>query len=172
MNRSPDALARAGVGIMEDNPSVQVASQEVILSDRFKDVWKGRQLSETVDEFLHRLPPATTEISNNLPWIWIANPYEPVHAVVEDGDNEPTMEEEDEKSNMSKMIIHGLNMLQEYEGKRFQIQQHDVAKPVEAVTREISRERDRAVMEIQKLAVELKCTSGKVCDARSWEEKD
>jgi hypothetical protein len=169
MNRSPDALARAG--IMEDDPSVPVASQVVMLSDRFKDVWCGRQFSETVDEFLHRLPPATTEISNKVPWIWIANPYEPVHAVVEDGDNEPAMEEEDEKSNMSKTIIHGLNMLQEFEGAKFQIQQHAAAKPAPAIIQEISWERDRTVMEIQKLAVELKCTSGKVCAARSGEEK-
>jgi hypothetical protein len=36
------------------------------LSDRFKGKWFVRQLAETVDEFLQRLPPATTEGSEEL----------------------------------------------------------------------------------------------------------
>lgn len=82
MKRSHDALAPAA--IMGNDTSVQVTSPVVDLSDRFKGVWYGRQLSETVDNFLLRLPPATTEISNKVPWIWIANPYEPVHAILEE----------------------------------------------------------------------------------------
>lgn len=34
----------------------------------------GRQLSETVAEFLARLPPSSTSISEGGPWIYIANP--------------------------------------------------------------------------------------------------
>ncbi|KAJ2973471.1 hypothetical protein NUW58_g8929 [Xylaria curta] len=33
------------------------------------------QLTETVDAFLSRLPPATTEVTPGHPWIWICNPY-------------------------------------------------------------------------------------------------
>lgn len=35
----------------------------------------GRQLSETVEEFLKRLPPLTTHVSLTCPWIYIANPH-------------------------------------------------------------------------------------------------
>ncbi|KAF2972057.1 hypothetical protein GQX73_g1545 [Xylaria multiplex] len=33
------------------------------------------QLTESVDAFLHRLPPATTEETPDHRWIWICNPY-------------------------------------------------------------------------------------------------
>lgn len=35
----------------------------------------GRQLSESVEEFLKRLPPLTTHVSLKCPWIFIANPH-------------------------------------------------------------------------------------------------
>lgn len=37
----------------------------------------GRRLSETVEEFLHRLPPARTPLIDlgSFPWICIANPF-------------------------------------------------------------------------------------------------
>jgi len=35
----------------------------------------ARQLTETVDAFLSRLPPATTEKTPGHAWIWIYNPY-------------------------------------------------------------------------------------------------
>lgn len=34
----------------------------------------GRQLSESIPDFLSRLPPFTTTVSTIGPWIWIANP--------------------------------------------------------------------------------------------------
>ncbi|KAK3320079.1 hypothetical protein B0T19DRAFT_280299 [Cercophora scortea] len=42
-----------------------------------EDRLSARQLDETVDAFLARLPPATTDIAPGLDWIWIANPYIP-----------------------------------------------------------------------------------------------
>ena len=35
----------------------------------------GRQLSESADEFLARLPPRTTSVSEVGPWIFVANPF-------------------------------------------------------------------------------------------------
>ncbi len=35
----------------------------------------GRQLEESLDEFLLRLPPSTSIVSAELPWIRVANPY-------------------------------------------------------------------------------------------------
>lgn len=46
----------------------------------------ARELSESVDDFLARLPPATTNQSLFLDWIWIANPYIPARTRPEDHD--------------------------------------------------------------------------------------
>lgn len=37
----------------------------------------ARQLDETVGQFLARLPPATTRVTLNCPWIYIWNPFVP-----------------------------------------------------------------------------------------------
>lgn len=133
-------------------------SASVVLSDRFQGKWCGRQLSETVDEFLQRLPPASSEQSGELPWIWIANPFIPYHP------RDPTKEPEDEEEgpDMNSMYIEGLNRLEELEGAIFQIRQRGAGQPAAVIAREISKERDKTVMEIQKMAIRLRCTSGKV----------
>jgi hypothetical protein len=56
------------------------------LHNAFKDVPGARQLSETVDAFLSRLPPATTDAHvSGLPWLWIANPRVPPDPEPNDG---------------------------------------------------------------------------------------
>lgn len=37
----------------------------------------ARQLNETIDSFLSRLPPATTDVGASIAWIYVANPYIP-----------------------------------------------------------------------------------------------
>ncbi len=44
----------------------------------------GRQLAESIPEFLSRLPPLTTTADKIGPWIWIANPYSPAHPLSQD----------------------------------------------------------------------------------------
>ena len=43
----------------------------------YEDYTSGRQLSETVETFMKRLPPLTTSMIEYGPWIYIANPYSP-----------------------------------------------------------------------------------------------
>ena len=45
------------------------------LYNAYEGVLSGRQLSETVPEFLARCPPLTTSIATHGPWIYIGNPY-------------------------------------------------------------------------------------------------
>lgn len=45
------------------------------LHNPYAGVRSAWQLTETVDEFLHRLPPATTAASEVGPWLFICNPY-------------------------------------------------------------------------------------------------
>lgn len=43
----------------------------------YEGVASARQLDETVGQFLARLPPATTRVTLNCPWIYIWNPSVP-----------------------------------------------------------------------------------------------
>ncbi|KAG6364049.1 hypothetical protein INS49_009152 [Diaporthe citri] len=43
----------------------------------YEGVVSARQLDETVGQFLARLPPATTRVTFNCPWIYIWNPFVP-----------------------------------------------------------------------------------------------
>ncbi|KAH9890880.1 DUF1917-domain-containing protein [Xylariomycetidae sp. FL2044] len=61
--------------------TIQARKQEAAAADeapRFHNPYAGMayawQLTETVDDFLDRVPPATTSAIGG-PWIWICNPY-------------------------------------------------------------------------------------------------
>ncbi|UZP42446.1 hypothetical protein NXS19_010262 [Fusarium pseudograminearum] len=45
------------------------------LHNPYAGVHYAWQLTETVDEFLTRMPPRTTDITEDTPWIFICNPY-------------------------------------------------------------------------------------------------
>ena len=50
----------------------------------YEDYPSGRQLSETVETFLKRLPPLSTSMIEYGPWIYVANPYSPMSQARED----------------------------------------------------------------------------------------
>jgi hypothetical protein len=135
-------------------------SPTVTLSDRFKGKWFGRQLAETVDEFLQRLPPATTEGSEELKWIWISNPYLPLRQY--NSAEIPGDEESTGISKVSLMTTQGQSMLHELEKKQLDMLRNLTQQSAAAISREISIERDKTVVNIQNLAIEMKITTGKV----------
>lgn len=45
------------------------------LHNPYAGVPYARQLTETLDDFFARLPPASTDQSDELPWIFICNPF-------------------------------------------------------------------------------------------------
>ncbi|KAF4453573.1 hypothetical protein F53441_3819 [Fusarium austroafricanum] len=47
------------------------------LHNPYAGVHYAWQLTETIDEFLTRLPPKTTDMTEDTPWIFICNPYIP-----------------------------------------------------------------------------------------------
>src|SRR5438045_6428313 len=55
----------------------EVGSARARLHNPYEGLCYARQLNETVEEFLERLPPATTRQSHKIPWIFIANPHIP-----------------------------------------------------------------------------------------------
>ncbi|KFY44127.1 hypothetical protein V494_01613 [Pseudogymnoascus sp. VKM F-4513 (FW-928)] len=95
--------------------TMQVSESPTLpLSDRFNGHWFGRQLAETVDEFLQRLSPATTYGTKELQWIWISNPYVPLP---------PADEETENAFKLSVLRSQGATMLNELENFMSQMQQ-------------------------------------------------
>ncbi|KFY10904.1 hypothetical protein V492_04791 [Pseudogymnoascus sp. VKM F-4246] len=97
-------------------------SPTLALSDRFNGQWFGRQLAETVDEFLQRLTPATTYGSEELQWIWISNPYVPLPSTDEGAEN---------AFKLSSLCSQGVTMLNELENTISDLQQTPLRQSAE-----------------------------------------
>ena len=66
----------ARCAIEEDKMDISVTESREAFNI-YEDYPSGRQLSETVETFMKRLPPLTTSIIEYGPWMYIANPYSP-----------------------------------------------------------------------------------------------
>ncbi|KZF21820.1 DUF1917-domain-containing protein [Xylona heveae TC161] len=108
----------------------------------------GRKLSETVEEFLARLPPSSTQSSTHSPWIWIANPYAAHRPVAED---------------LAGLMSAGESILSKWAGKKATIENElqKEGKMVAAISRTINIEKKSVEEELQNLAKEKKSTIGK-----------
>lgn len=54
------------------------------LYNPYEGIPSGRQLTESIPDFLSRLPPLTTPTDKVGPWIWIANPYSSARPLSQD----------------------------------------------------------------------------------------
>lgn len=132
----------------------------------------GRQLNETVPEFLNRLPPETTPWSLNTPWIYIANPFrkKPSQTMlnsvkiksenIDDQSEEGAMAEE---CDWAQFVVKGGRLLDELRRMRSDIEKENPGKAKATITKRLNPLKEELVQKILSLAVELKCTSGKVC---------
>ncbi|KAK0648801.1 hypothetical protein B0T16DRAFT_120385 [Cercophora newfieldiana] len=104
----------------------------------------ARELSESVDDFLTRLPPATTNWNFGLDWLWIANPYIP----------------DDHNSEDHELFIAGgtsrLQLLSEFIATA-----NKSGRSPFVVKKEISKAREAAVQDIRELAATCNVLSGK-----------
>lgn len=127
----------------------------------------ARQLSETVDEFLQRLPPATTQQSILLPWIFIANPYIPNNrkqvlpsqAPAADLITEAPPEPESDVRRFREMgtaLLEELTRLKQHNERKY------AGQPATTVTREIDVRKTQIVQKILDAAQETHVRSGKV----------
>ncbi|KAK1826854.1 hypothetical protein QBC39DRAFT_315996 [Podospora conica] len=106
----------------------------------------ARQLTETVDEFLSRLPPATTDfLTTGLPWLWIANPYLP---------REP-------QPQIDLFISGGTERLRLLSDFISMTQAKNAAKSPFAGRQQIGKERAAAAQDLRDLAVECGVVCGK-----------
>ncbi|KAL6804467.1 DUF1917 domain-containing protein [Trichoderma sp. SZMC 28012] len=121
------------------------------------------QLTETIDDFLTRLPPATTDQTPETPWIFICNPYIPrVHkhesqSQFSKGNEDEAPEEEGSKTAIvAQGGLERLHLVTKFiEG----MQRSGKAKPI--VEREIRKEQRQATDDILKLAHLAKVRTGK-----------
>jgi hypothetical protein len=147
--------------------SVLQAQVKVSLCEPYKRIMQYRQLDETVDEFLLRLPPATTKISPEISWIRIANPFTEEYADEEDLAEEPVKagdgEGEPKHREWAYFMVLAMNILDELTSARNVIVKEMTGQPALKVSKAVNKARDEAVENIQKLAKELNCTTGKVC---------
>jgi hypothetical protein len=152
------------VEIAQTNISTAVTPKAATQYNPYEGNFSGRQLGETVDEFLQRLPPATSQLCNELPWIYIANPFRKVPSVVKSELSQEIKEEgpPDEESDWAQFVVQGGNLLQELTGIRHEIEKKNPGKAKQTITRTLTPKKDEIVKRLLDTAVELHCTSGKV----------
>jgi hypothetical protein len=139
------------------------AMKAVTLYNPYEGQLAGRQLTETVEEFLERLPPATTQVTDPVPWIYIANPYRKAPKKEEheqkgiSGEAPP-----DEESDWAQFVVLAGNLLEELTTMRHSIEKQKAGQAKATITKAVNIQKDKIVKKLLDTAVELHCTSGKV----------
>ncbi|KAI9801652.1 MAG: hypothetical protein M1833_002334 [Piccolia ochrophora] len=123
------------------NPTPSTPLYNPYESDR-----SARQTSETVDEFLGRLPPATTQLADVGPWLWIANLHEPRRPLEDD---------------VAGFKEAGGAVLESWKERRAEIEKTMRGKSQAAISRAITKEKKGVEEALLKLAAEKGCTTGK-----------
>ena len=106
----------------------------------------GRQLSETVQEFLLRLPPFQTKLADVGPWIYISNPS---YRHTFTGENIQGLKEE------------GAELLRAFSTTKADIQSRLATKPKAVISRNVNIARKQLERDIFNLARKKGVTSGK-----------
>ncbi|KAI8627568.1 DUF1917-domain-containing protein [Xylariaceae sp. FL1651] len=121
------------------------------------------QLTESVDAFLNRLPPATTEETPGNSWIWICNPYikrksksEAENQLVRGGEDEAP---EDEGADLATLMKAGSERLEF--ASSFINEYRKSGHPKFIIAREARKAGMDAANDILGLARELRVTCGK-----------
>lgn len=106
----------------------------------------GRQLSETVDAFLSRLPPLTTLVYDHGHWIYIANPHSKFRPTDED---------------QAGFTERGREILQDFAAEKASIEASMAGKTRCAIVSRLIPVRRQVAADLYAAAREKGCTSGK-----------
>lgn len=137
-------------------------TEAATLYNPYEGVFSARQLGESVDEFLERLPPASSAATDIIPWIYIANPYRKAPKKDEFGQKESDEAPPDEDSDWAQFVVLGGNLLEELTTIRHSIEKEKTSKAKSTITKAVNIEKNKIVKKLLDTAVELHCTSGKV----------
>ncbi|KAL6914277.1 hypothetical protein ACHAP8_010761 [Fusarium lateritium] len=133
------------------------------LHNPYAGVHYAWQLTETVDEFLTRMPPKTTDITEDTPWIYICNPYiSRVEKSLAQNQHSKGNEDEapEEEGSKTELVVEGglerLELLSKF------IEGVQRSRKVSAAQeREINTERKKASGDILHLAHVARVRAGK-----------
>lgn len=106
----------------------------------------GRQLSETVAAFLTRLPPLTTQMMVDGPWIYIGNPHYSFRHTSED---------------RRCFKIRGQEILQDFDIKKAGLEALMAGRPKSAINKQLTPRRKQLERDLLAAAKEKGCSSGK-----------
>src|ERR1700712_5793341 len=112
------------------------------LHNPYDGLWSARQLTETVNEFLERLPPATTPASDVVDWIYIANPYRKAERTARDSLKEGPAEDE---RDLGEFVRRGTRYLEELMVIKNGVEKANMKKSKGEVTRAFNKEKDAVV---------------------------
>lgn len=161
--------------IASHNLSTQEEKGKAKLYNPYAGLLCARQLSETVPEFLARLPPSTTLVMGNkyTPWIFIANPYRKIEK--KDGGNQSQSQSHQSQvldpgtegppagvEDRDGFAVEGRSLLEELFQVQAGIEHKNKGKPKSTVTKLVNVARYKIVKSILDAAVKHKYTSGKV----------
>ncbi|RFU29112.1 hypothetical protein B7463_g7220, partial [Scytalidium lignicola] len=148
------------------NISVKLEKGAAPMYNIYEGLSCGRQLTETVDEFLQRLPPASSQQSISLPWIFISNPYIPRYGkqllpsqmpsseVITEAPPEP-------ESDVKRFREIGQELLEELSGLRKKIEKQKAGQSISTITRAVNIQKTHIVDRILGAAQETHVRSGK-----------
>jgi hypothetical protein len=146
------------------NSSMAAASfkEKAILYNPYEGVPCARQLDESVEYFLERLPPRTTP-DLHFPWIYIANPYR--KAAWKDESSQVEFNGEgpaDEDSNWDQWKPVADKLLEKLTDVRQEIQEKMKGDAKVSISKAVNVQKDKIVQKILDTAAKMHCTSGKV----------
>jgi hypothetical protein len=124
------------------------------LYNRLEGVSTARQLTETVDEFLKRLPPRTTV---NASWIWITCPVLKGKGKAVESRHNPELEESPEQ-----LMDRANALLSQFAAEKERIASANPDSAQSTITRKLGPLREQLKEDILDLAVASGVTNGKV----------
>ncbi|KAI9707188.1 MAG: hypothetical protein M1836_000148 [Candelina mexicana] len=119
----------------------------VKLYNPYEGQLSARQLTESVPEFLTRLPPLSSQLSEVGPWIWVANPHSTRRPLGE---------------NLGELKTAGEKLLEDFMGEKRRIERDMKGKAKATITRKLNPLVKELQDRIFEVAKEKGCTSGKV----------
>lgn len=139
------------------NPVAAIVLKQTPVERPLQNPYEGRsymarQLSETIPDFVKRMPPLTS--SGDGSWIWIANPV-----VKGKGNGNNNGKDRFDLANFQDL---GVQLLENFDAKRTQIESENVGKVQSTITRKLGPHRDKLKEDILDIAIKHGVTSGKV----------
>ena len=147
------------------NVTSATESKSATLYNPYEGQFCGRQLGESVQEFLERLPPATSQASEILPWIFIANPFRKAPTSTQGDSSKGKLAAEapeDEDSDWAQFVVLGGKLLEELTSLKHEIEKKKAGQAKGTITKAVNVQKEMIVQKILGTAVDLHCTSGKV----------